>query len=181
MRNTERVRDIGRGRSRLPTVSPMWDLIPGPRDHALSWRQMLNHWATQVSPTPTLLIAKSAHLPSPLIHQLHPALHVPWLSLLSSFSLQAFVTILSSGTFFPQIASLLVTTSISVTARFAPEQCQPSSPFSPFPLLKTFHSFPFQSLLPRAKFLSLKFKAKKVFPHPPSHLHFLSYCHNLPI
>ena len=41
-------RDIGRGRSRLPSGSPMWDSIPGPRDHGLSQRQMLNHWATQV-------------------------------------------------------------------------------------------------------------------------------------
>ena len=36
MRDTERGRDIGRGRSRLLTVSPMWDSIPGPWDHALS-------------------------------------------------------------------------------------------------------------------------------------------------
>ena len=33
MRDTERGRDIGRGRSRLHAVSPMWDLIPGPWDH----------------------------------------------------------------------------------------------------------------------------------------------------
>ena len=26
----------------------MWDLIPGPWDHDLSQRQILNHWATQV-------------------------------------------------------------------------------------------------------------------------------------
>ena len=39
MRDTER----GRGRSRLPTGSLMWDLIPGPWDHALSRRQMLSH------------------------------------------------------------------------------------------------------------------------------------------
>ena len=26
----------------------MWDSIPGPQDHALSWRQFLNHWTTQV-------------------------------------------------------------------------------------------------------------------------------------
>ena len=30
MRQTERGRDIDRGKSRLPTGSPMWDLIPGP-------------------------------------------------------------------------------------------------------------------------------------------------------
>ena len=42
---THRGRAIGRGRSRLPTGSLIWDLIPGPRDHDLSRRQMLNHWA----------------------------------------------------------------------------------------------------------------------------------------
>ena len=30
MRDTQRSRDIGRERSRLPARSPMWDLIPGP-------------------------------------------------------------------------------------------------------------------------------------------------------
>ena len=49
MRDTERGRDIGRGRSRLPAGSLMWDLIPGPRVHTLSQRQTLNHWATQAS------------------------------------------------------------------------------------------------------------------------------------
>ena len=33
MRDTERGRDIGRGRSRLHAGSPMWDSIPGPLDH----------------------------------------------------------------------------------------------------------------------------------------------------
>ena len=49
MRDTQRERggDTGRGRSRLPAGSPMQDSIPGPRDHALSWRQTLNRWATQ--------------------------------------------------------------------------------------------------------------------------------------
>ena len=42
-RHTERGRDTGRGRSRLPVGSPMWDSIPGPQDHDLSQRQMLNH------------------------------------------------------------------------------------------------------------------------------------------
>ena len=46
MRDTEGGRDIGRDRSRIPAGSPMWDLIPGPRDHDLSQRQMFNHWAT---------------------------------------------------------------------------------------------------------------------------------------
>ena len=37
MKDTEkRGRDIGRRRSRLPAGSPMWDFIPGPRDHDLS-------------------------------------------------------------------------------------------------------------------------------------------------
>ena len=44
MRDSER----GRGRSRLHAGSPMRDLIPGLQDHALSQRQTLNHWATQV-------------------------------------------------------------------------------------------------------------------------------------
>ena len=35
-RHTERGRDIGRGRSRLPVGSPMPDLIPEPQDDALS-------------------------------------------------------------------------------------------------------------------------------------------------
>ena len=47
-----RDRERRRGRSRLPTWSPMWDSIPGPWDHNLSQRQMLNHCATQVPPTP---------------------------------------------------------------------------------------------------------------------------------
>ena len=43
MTDTERSRDIGRGRSRLPVGSLMQDLISGPQDHDLSYRQMLNH------------------------------------------------------------------------------------------------------------------------------------------
>lgn len=45
----ERERDIGRGRSRLHTGSPMWDRTQGLRDHALGQRQALNCWATQMS------------------------------------------------------------------------------------------------------------------------------------
>ena len=48
MRDTQRGRDTGRGRTRLPVGSPMQNSIPGPRDHALSQRQMHNHGATQV-------------------------------------------------------------------------------------------------------------------------------------
>ena len=45
MRDTERERsrDTGRGRSRLHVGSPMWDSIPGPQDHTLGLREMLNH------------------------------------------------------------------------------------------------------------------------------------------
>ena len=43
MRDTERGRDTGRGRSRLSMGSLMWHSIPGLRDHELSQRQMLNH------------------------------------------------------------------------------------------------------------------------------------------
>lgn len=42
-------RDIGRGRSRLLTWSPMRDSIPGPRDRTLSQRHTHNRWATQES------------------------------------------------------------------------------------------------------------------------------------
>ena len=49
-RERERGRDIGRGRSRLHAGSPMWGSILGLQDHILSRRQMLNRWATQVSP-----------------------------------------------------------------------------------------------------------------------------------
>ena len=35
-RDTERGRDTGRGRSRLPAGSPMCNSIPGPWDQALS-------------------------------------------------------------------------------------------------------------------------------------------------
>ena len=49
-RHTERGRDIGRRRSRLPEETPMWNSIPGLWDHDASQRQMLNYWATQVPP-----------------------------------------------------------------------------------------------------------------------------------
>ena len=42
-RHKERGGDTDRGRSRLPTGSPMWNSILGPRDHDLSQRQTLNH------------------------------------------------------------------------------------------------------------------------------------------
>ena len=45
---TQRGRDTGRGRSKLPVGSPMQDSIPW--DQYRSGRQKLNHWATQVSP-----------------------------------------------------------------------------------------------------------------------------------
>ena len=43
MRDTERGRDTGRGRSRLHAGSLMRDSIPGLQDHDLSQRQMLKH------------------------------------------------------------------------------------------------------------------------------------------
>ena len=57
MRDTERGRDTGRGRNRLPEGSLMQDLIPGLQDYALSRRQMLNHWATQATLEPFFLMA----------------------------------------------------------------------------------------------------------------------------
>ena len=49
-RHTERSRDIGRGRSRLPVGRLMWDSLPGSWDHDQSQRQSLNHWTTQALP-----------------------------------------------------------------------------------------------------------------------------------
>ena len=43
-------RDRGGGRSSLHAGTPMWGSIPGLQDHTLSWRQVLNHWATQGCP-----------------------------------------------------------------------------------------------------------------------------------
>ena len=52
----EMARGVGRGRGRFPAGSLMWDLIPGPQDHALSQRQMLNRCATQVSLPPAIFL-----------------------------------------------------------------------------------------------------------------------------
>ena len=40
---TERGRGIGRGRSRFPVGSPVWDSTPGSWNHNLSQSQMLHH------------------------------------------------------------------------------------------------------------------------------------------
>ena len=58
----ERGRDIGRGRRKLTSRSPMQDLIPALQDHALGRRQVPNLWATQMSPFHHFL-AKSSLLP----------------------------------------------------------------------------------------------------------------------
>ena len=56
MRDTERGQDTVRGRSRFPAETPMWDSIPGPRDHTLSQRQIdaqpLSHRGIPVILTP---------------------------------------------------------------------------------------------------------------------------------
>ena len=39
MRERERGRDTGRGRSRIHAGSPMWDLIPGLQDHTPGYRR----------------------------------------------------------------------------------------------------------------------------------------------
>ena len=49
MRNKERGRDLGRGRSRLPEGNLMWNSIPELQDHDLSQRQTFKHQATQAS------------------------------------------------------------------------------------------------------------------------------------
>ena len=48
MRDTEKERQRHRQREKQsPCREVMWDSIPGLQDHALSWRQRLNCWATQ--------------------------------------------------------------------------------------------------------------------------------------
>ena len=49
MRDTERGRDTGRGRSRFHAGSPTWDSIPCRQDPALGQRQAPNSCATQGS------------------------------------------------------------------------------------------------------------------------------------
>uniref|UniRef100_A0A8C0LY59 Coiled-coil domain containing 88C n=1 Tax=Canis lupus familiaris TaxID=9615 RepID=A0A8C0LY59_CANLF len=44
-------RDTGRGRSRLPVGSLMWDSIPGTQDHDVSQRQMPDPWSHPGAPT----------------------------------------------------------------------------------------------------------------------------------
>ena len=56
MRDTQRGRHIGSGRSRLLVRSLMRDSIPGPRDHVLRWKKMLNHWAPR---HPLIWLSKS--------------------------------------------------------------------------------------------------------------------------
>ena len=43
MKDIERGRDMGRGRSRLPVGNWMRNLIPGPQDQNLGQRQTLDH------------------------------------------------------------------------------------------------------------------------------------------
>ena len=55
-RHTHRERQRHRQREKqAPCRRLMWDSIPGPQDHNLNQRQMLNHWAIQVSPLISLL------------------------------------------------------------------------------------------------------------------------------
>ena len=64
-RYTEKGRDIGRRRGRLPGKSLMKDSIPGPQDHDLSQRQILNYWATQapkIQQFCTLLVLMKIHV-----------------------------------------------------------------------------------------------------------------------
>lgn len=80
--------------------------------------------------------------------------------------------VLSSTTFLPQILSPLVGLLSQRLPDYTLKQCQSTSPFSPFPLLKISHSFPLRSLLPRAKFLTQGFKAS------PLALTYM-FCHTL--
>ena len=67
--NRERGRETGRGRSRLHAWSLMRDSIPELLDHALSQKQTLNHWATQVSLNMRylLMVRKTDYIPQILL------------------------------------------------------------------------------------------------------------------
>ena len=56
-RHTQRERKRHRQKEKqAPCREPMWDSILGLWDHALSWRQDLNCWATQASPSGWILM-----------------------------------------------------------------------------------------------------------------------------
>ena len=57
MRDTKTSRDTGRGTSRLEGIR---DLILEPRDHDLSQRQVLNHWAIHM---PLPVSSRTGQLP----------------------------------------------------------------------------------------------------------------------
>ena len=64
-------------KKQAPAGSLMWDSIPGPQDHNLSQRQMLNHWATQVPQRGSILKGKMNNfslLPKP---KEQPSCHNP--------------------------------------------------------------------------------------------------------
>ena len=61
MRDAERGRDLGRGRS-FPAGSPIWDSIPGPRGHGLSRRQTLHRCAPREPPDCTVCVDELAWL-----------------------------------------------------------------------------------------------------------------------
>ena len=65
---TDRERQRHRQREKqVPHGEPMWDSIPGPRDHNLSRRQTLNRWATQASLQHFHFIQNSANFCSSFI------------------------------------------------------------------------------------------------------------------
>ena len=66
MRDTERGREIGRGRSRLPAGSTMWDSIPGPEPKADA--QPLSHPDVPIS---EICIKKFIRGLNNLLYQLH--------------------------------------------------------------------------------------------------------------
>ena len=56
IRDSERERQRHRQREKqTPARSPMWDSIQGLQDHDRSWKQTLDHWATQASCWPPFL------------------------------------------------------------------------------------------------------------------------------
>ena len=84
-RDREWGRDTGRGRSRLHAGSLMWDSILELQDHVLSWRQVLNCWATWAALFPSILFGPLVCCKRPLSNRrtqfsgpLHPTPMISW-------------------------------------------------------------------------------------------------------
>ena len=135
---THRERQRLRYKSRLHAGSLIQDSIPGPRDHDLSWRLMLHHWATQVPLSPLLtlkalntttllqfllyfmcvIITQKSGCATPLCYQID-----------SKFSIEQFVW----GAQVVQLIKHLPLAQVMITVSLLSEESASSSPSAPSP------------------------------------------------